>query len=242
MRKNHDKNQIWIGGKHTVIHALKNEKNIVYKIILSSKKNIDQVPKKYSNLITIKAHQEIDKLFRTKITHQGYAANIKERKIFQLSELEKHLSNYNEIVILNNVYDDRNIGSVIRSCVAFDIKCLILEKNNFRSSSELMNKSASGGMEYIDIYLVSNLNNVIKILKKNNYWVYSLDGESKKSIFSIKLDKKSAFIFGSEGDGIKSLIKKNSDEIVSIPINKRIESLNLSNSVSVVLLNIKKAR
>ena len=105
-----------------------------------------------------------------------------------------------------------------------------------------MNKSASGGMEYIDIYLVSNLNNVIKILQKNEYWVYSLDGGSKKNIFDIKFNKKSAFIFGSEGDGIKSLVKKNSDEIISIPINKKVESLNLSNSVSIVLSIIKKAR
>ena len=71
-----------------------------------------------------------------------------------------------------------------------------------------MNKSASGGMEYIDIYLVSNLNNVIKkVLQQNAYLVYSLDGKSNKSIFDIKFDKKSAFIFGSEGDGIKSLVK-----------------------------------
>ena len=105
-----------------------------------------------------------------------------------------------------------------------------------------MNKSASGGMEYIDIYLVSNLNNVIKVLQQNAYWVYGLDGKSNKSIFDIKFDKKSAFIFGSEGDGIKSLVKKNSDEIISIPINKKIESLNLSNSVSIVLSKIKKAR
>ena len=242
MKKNQDKNHIWIGGKHTVIHALKNDKNTIYKVILSSKKNRDQVPKKYLNLVTIKTHQEIDKLFRTKITHQGYAANIKERKIFQFSELEKNLSNYDEIVILNNVFDDRNIGSVIRSCVAFDVRCLILEKNNFRPSSELMNKSASGGIEYIDLFLVSNLNNVIKILKKNNYWVYSLDGDSNKSIFDIKLSKKVAYVFGSEGNGIKALIKKNSDEIISIPINKKIESLNLSNSVSIILSNIKKAR
>ena len=242
MTKNNDIKQFWLGGKHTVNHALKNENNTISKVFLSSKNYINEIPKKYLNLISIKSHQEIDKLFSTKINHQGYALKIKERKTFQFSELKKNIIKYDEIVILNNVFDDRNIGSIIRSCVAFNVKCLILEKNNFRAGSELMNKSASGGMEYIDIYLVSNLNNVIKVLQQNTYWVYSLDGKSNKSIFDIKFNKKSAFIFGSEGDGIKSLIKKNSDEIISIPINQKIESLNLSNSVSIVLSNIKKAR
>ena len=88
MTKNNDIKQFWLGGKHTVNHALKNENNTISKVFLS-KNYINEIPKKYLNLISIKSHQEIDKLFSTKINHQGYALKIKERKIFQFSELKK---------------------------------------------------------------------------------------------------------------------------------------------------------
>jgi len=239
--KQYKEHKTWIGGKHSVLHALKNEKNTIYNIALSSKKNLNLIPKHLLGLVKIKSLKEIDSLFKIEINHQGFSAEINALKTLSSPDLEKNIEKYKNVILLNNVFDDRNIGSIIRSCVAFNIKCLIIEKDNFRSNSQLMYKTASGGMEHIDIYLVTNLNNTIKVLKKNNFWTYSLDGEGDKNIFDLDLNTKSAFIFGSEGQGIQHLIKKNSDEIVSIPINKKIESLNLSNSVAIVLSLIKKS-
>ena len=233
--------KFWIGGKHTVIHALNNKKNTVYQIVLSSKKNLNLIPRHHLKLVKIRNSREIDTLFKTEINHQGFAVEINSTKTLTIQNLESNLETYKNVILLNKIFDDRNIGSIIRSCSAFDINCLIMEKDNFRPDSQLMYKTASGGMEHVNIYIVSNLNNAIKILKKNNFWIYSLDGAGKKNIYDLDFNTKSAFIFGSEGDGIQSLIKKNSDEIVFIPINKKIESLNLSNSVSIVLSLTKKS-
>ena len=138
-------------------------------------------------------------------------------------------------LILNELQDDRNIGSIIRSAVAFGANGIIMNKRHFRSKSHEMFKTASGAMEHVAICLVSNLNNAIKILKENNVWVYAMDSDSKKDIFDYNFNNRSAFVFGSEGSGISDLVKKNCDEVIKIGISKNMESLNVSNAVSSVL-------
>jgi 23S rRNA (guanosine2251-2'-O)-methyltransferase len=76
---------------------------------------------------------------------------------------------------------------------------------------------------------------VLEVLKKNNYWVYGLDGNSKENIEDQKWSNKNVFVFGSEGDGLRRLVKENCDHLIKIQINKEIESLNVSNAVSVTL-------
>ena len=99
-----------------------------------------------------------------------------------------------------------------------------------------MYKSASGGMEFINIIKVSNLNNAIEILKKNKVWIYGLDGNSKSgSVFKENFDKRLAFVLGSEDLGIKNLVKQNCDKILRIPINSNIGSLNVSNAAAAIL-------
>ena len=99
----------------------------------------------------------------------------------------------------------------------------------------MMYKSASGAMELVNIIPVSNITNALEVLKKNNYWVYGLDGHAKENIEDQKWSNQNAFVFGSEGEGLRRLVKENCDHLIKIQINKQIESLNVSNAVSVTL-------
>jgi 23S rRNA (guanosine2251-2'-O)-methyltransferase len=137
--------------------------------------------------------------------------------------------------VLDDITDQRNIGSIIRSCSAFDIDAIILLEKNYNPKSKMMYKSASGAMELVNIIPVSNITNALEVLKKNNYWVYGLDGHAKENIEGQKWSKQNAFVFGSEGEGLRRLVKENCDHIIKIDINKEIESLNVSNAVSVTL-------
>ena len=99
-----------------------------------------------------------------------------------------------------------------------------------------MLKSASGSIEYIKIYPVSNINNAIDVLKKKSYFIFGLDAQSKDTVYNQDIYcKKNVFVIGSEGDGISHLTKKNCDKLISIPINDKAESLNISNAVSAFL-------
>jgi 23S rRNA (guanosine2251-2'-O)-methyltransferase len=139
------------------------------------------------------------------------------------------------VVVLDDITDQRNIGSIIRSCSAFNIDAVILLDKNYNPKNKMMYKSASGAMELVNIIPVSNITNALEVLKKNNYWVYGLDGHAKENIEDQKWSNQNAFVFGSEGEGLRRLVKENCDHLIKIQINKEIESLNVSNAVSVTL-------
>ena len=113
---------------------------------------------------------------------------------------------------------------------------IIINQRSFRSNNFNLYKNASGAMEYMPILQVSNVANAIKILKQHEFWIYSLDQKSDNSFYQEVFSNRTAFVFGSENSGIKLNILNKSDKVLNIPINKNIESLNVSNAVSASLV------
>ena len=140
--------------------------------------------------------------------------------------------------------DPRNIGSLIRNAASFEIDGIIIKERNFPSESKLMYKAASGAIEYINIFEVSNINSTLKNLKEKNFWVYGFDGKGKKNFTDIEWKGNNILLFGSEGSGMHKHTSKYADFLVKIEISKKIESLNISNSAAIVFhhLNYLKKR
>ena len=234
----------FIVGKHAVIEALKNKKRKILKIFLTeeSKKNIHRENPKTNLLKNIKVHfktkKELDKYSKNEgILHQGYVAEIEH---LEKNDLKDFIKNKNNItfVCLDEVTDPRNIGSLIRSAASFNIDGLIVKERHFPSESKLMYKSASGCMEYLNIFEVSNINTTLKYLRDKNFWVYGFTSNSDKNFTDIKWQGNNVLLFGSEGHGLNHHTKKYTDFLVKININKNIESLNISNSAAIVFHHI----
>ena len=143
---------------------------------------------------------------------------------------------------LEDVTDPRNIGSIIRSAVSFNINGLIVKDRIFPSESKLLYKSASGCMEHINVFEVSNINTVLKYLKTINFWICGFDKDSEKDFTLHEWEGNNVLLFGSEGYGLKYQTMKNLDFSLKININKKIESLNISNSAAVVFHYISNLR
>ena len=136
--------------------------------------------------------------------------------------------------MLNGGTDPKNIWSVIRSASSFNIDGIIIKERHFPSESKLMYKAASGAIEYMNIFEVANINSTLKNLKEKNFWVYGFDGKGKKDFTAIDWKGNNILLFGSEGSGLHQHTSKYADFLVKIDINNRIESLNISNSASIV--------
>ncbi len=234
------KSSFFIAGRHAVIEALKNSKRRVLKIFLTedSKKNIHkQNPNK--NLlkdikIFYKSKKELDKYCRNDgVLHQGYIAEIEHLENLTLKEFIKNKSKLN-FVCLDEVTDPRNIGSLIRSAASFNIDGLIVKERHFPSESKLMYKSASGSIEHLNIFQVSNINTTLKFLREKNFWIYGFTANADKDFTKVDWKGNNVLLFGSEGYGIKHHTEKYTDFSVKININKNIESLNISNSAAIV--------
>jgi len=238
------KSSFFIVGKHAVIEALKNSNRKVLRLFLTeeSKKTIHRESPKKNLLkdikVFFKTKKELDKYSRNEgILHQGFVAEVEH---IENLELKQFIKNKNDLtlVCLNEVTDPRNIGSIIRSAASFNIDGLIVKERHFPNESKLMYKSASGCIEHLNIFEVSNINTTLKYLREKNFWVYGFDANSKKNFTEINWKGNNILLFGSEGFGIKKHTEKYTDFLVKIEINQNIESLNISNSASIVFHHI----
>ena len=235
-----NKSSFFIIGQHAVIEALRNPKRKVLRVFLTeeSKKNIHRKSPKKNLLEDIKVYfktkKELDK-YSTKenLLHQGYVAEVEHLEMPVLKEFIKEKKDIT-LVCLDGVTDPRNIGSLIRSAASFDVDGILIKERNFPKESKLMYKAASGAIEYINIFEVSNINSTLKNLKDKQFWVYGFDGNGKKNFTDIEWKGNNILVFGSEGFGMHQHTSKYADFLVKIDINERVESLNISNSAAIV--------
>ena len=237
------KSAFLIAGKHAVTEALKNPKRKVLRIFLTeeSKKNLNSrnLDKFLLKNVKIfyKTKKELDRLCsKDQILHQGLIAEIEPLEETNIKEFLIQNSEKKNItfVALEEVTDPRNIGSIIRSAASFDIDGIIVAERFHPSQSKLLYKSASGCIELLNIFEVSNINTTLKYLKSKNFWISGFDSESNKDFTKHDWGGKNVLLFGSEGYGLKHQTKKNSDFLLRININKNVESLNISNSASII--------
>ena len=236
-----------IVGKHAVLEALKNPSRKIERIFLTEdvKKRLNKenqeinLFKKVS--VFYKSKKELDNMCgKDETSHQGIIAEIEQLEEISLKDYLTENQNENiNIIALDGVTDPRNIGSIIRSAVAFDIDAILVKERSFPFKSKLLYKSASGGIEHIKIFRVSNVNTALKFLKTKNFWVSAFDVSGEKNFIKNNWKGRNILLFGAEGTGISYNVLKNVDFNFKINISKNIESLNVSNSVAVVCHYIK---
>ncbi len=243
-------NQVCIYGKHPVFAALLNKKRKIYQILVS--KNSEAELKQFiadkkincdSHLIRITDNDHINSLLPIGSTHQGFVLKTSPINLISYNQfldkiagLEKE--NLPPILILDSLTDPHNIGAIIRSSVAFGFRNIVVTERNFPLNSPVIAKTASGMLETIDLIAAQNLNSFLADLKKLGYWSVGLDGEAKTDISASKNYHPIALVLGSEGEGIRRLVKENCDLLVKINIHPEVESLNASNAAAIAMYEV----
>ena len=232
-----------IAGKHAVTEALKNYNRNVLKVFLTedSKKtlNKDNLNQQLLKDVKIfyKTKKELDRLCSSEqISHQNLIAEIEHKEEISIKDYLKENENNKNItfVALEDVTDPRNIGSIIRSAVSFNIDGIIVKERSFPSESKLLYKSASGCVEHVNIFEVANISTTLKYLKTKDFWICGFDSDGKKDFTKHDWNGNNVLLFGSEGYGLKYQTSKNCDFLLKININSKVESLNISNSAAVI--------
>ena len=241
--KNHNKsnkNHV-IYGIHSVKAALLNSKRTHSELILQENSNFPYEKFKSSlKKITFLDHKQFKKLYGNQQSTQGIVLITEDYLKPSLEEFIQ-IENKNTksvILVLDQITDPQNIGSIMRSCALFNCKGIIVSKDNSPELTPSLLKAASGAAEVVNYFKVTNIRRILLDLKKNGYWVYGFDSSSK-SKSSLNFEKKSVLVFGSEGKGIRDLIKKECDVFIRLKMEKvskfEIDSLNVSNASSIAL-------
>ena len=238
-------NAINIYGNHPAKSALLSSNRNCY-LLCTTKKKINYwkdflISSKIIVKIVLLDTHELDNICNSK-NHQGiivFSSKIIKKKLF---DYLKNLSGKkNRILILDQLTDPQNVGSIIRSAFAFNFDAVCLLKNNSPIETASLIKASAGEIDNIQILEIGNLAQEIKILKKESFFIYGLDGEGEKRIEEIdKSDDRIAFIIGAEGKGLRNLTKQNVDQIFKIEINLKCNSLNASNAAAVAMYELSK--
>lgn len=232
-----------IEGKNSVTEALNSDVTF-NKLYIN--KNL-QIPK-----ITLLAKQRnvrvdfVDKAILDKISvtknHQGVIAEISD---FEYASLDSILQKTKEkdgfLVLLDGIEDPHNLGSIVRVCEGAGVDAIVIEKQRACPVNETVVRVSAGAIAHMDIARVTNLNSTIKELKDNGYWIFGCE-LGGKDLFKSNLKGKLALIIGSEGKGIGSLTKSLCDEIITLPMFGKVNSLNASTATSVFVYEVIRQR
>lgn len=146
----------------------------------------------------------------------------------------------NKIVILEDIQDPGNLGTIIRSSVAFNVDTLVLSNNTVDLYNPKVIRATQGMLFKSNIIIENDLENLIKNLKQNNYTIYTTNVKNGNSLKTIEKKDKVAIIMGNEGSGVSDKLNSLADKYLYIDMNKNCESLNVAVATSIILYELDK--
>lgn len=223
-----------------VVNEILNSKTKIYKVFLDNNYKDEEILNKIDKRGLKKFHIDKNKLDKMcgSSTNQGIAMDIEEFNYYDIKAIEED-DKANFVVMLDSLEDPHNFGAIIRTCECAGVDYIIIPRNRSVSVNSTVYKTSSGALSNVKIVEVVNLHNTIKKLKDLGYWVYGSDAKGK-DYRSIDFSGKTCLIIGSEGHGLKQIVNNSCDEIISLPMKGKINSLNASVAAGIFIYEIMK--
>ncbi len=235
---------VLIWGIHPILETLRNHPGLVLEIITQER----QASAKQQEIIELAELRGIHLRHQPQLplppgpqpNHQGVVARLKRLPSYALQDL---LDAGNglvapTLVALDSIQDPHNLGAIIRSAAAAGATGVIIPKDRSAPLDGAAAKVAAGTMNLIKICVVTNLVDALLEIKEAGYWIFGAEGASGKSIYENDLSGKACLVIGSEGKGLRPLVRKQCDFLISIPMSGQVESLNASVAAGVMLFEI----
>ena len=234
-----------IYGIHAVEAAIRNHPENVLQVFVQQGRNDNRVKvlldiAKNSGLSTQFISNDKLKEKCPKARHQGVVAEIRHIKSSELSLDDILNKEQLLLLVLDEVQDPHNIGACLRTADAVGVDAVVVSKNRSPALSAVIRNVASGAAETVPYIMVTNLARALDTLKENNVWLIGTSGEVDQTIYDTKVTQRMALIMGSEGKGMRRLTREACDELVSIPMQGTVESLNISVATAVCLYEIRR--
>ncbi|GAE03966.1 TrmH family RNA methyltransferase [Clostridium botulinum B str. Osaka05] len=238
-----------IEGRNAVIEALKSNKTIEKVMVAKgdlegSIKIIISLAKEKGIVINEVDRKKLDSISQTR-AHQGVIAFTTPYQYCAVEDIIRYAKQKEEdpfIVILDEIEDPHNFGSILRTAEVCGVHGVIIPKRRNVGVTPTVYKTSAGAVEYMKISKVTNINNVIDKLKEKGIWIYGADMCGNDYCFDVSLSGPIALVIGSEGRGISKLTKNKCDVLVKIPMFGNITSLNASVAGGMLMYEILKQR
>ena len=238
-----------VEGRNSVLELLESKKDInkifitkgekhgsIFKIIAKAKEN--------KVMIVEKEKRKMDEIAQNK-NYQGVIAFVPPFEYCDIQDILQEAKKKNEdpfILILDEIEDPHNLGSIIRTAETAGVHGIIIPKRRAATVNSTVNKVSAGAVQYMKIARVNNLSDAIEKLKKEGLWICGTDINADKYYYQQDLTGPIGIVIGNEGKGIGQKIKNNCDFLVKIPMKGKVTSLNASVSTGIILYEIVKQK
>ena len=237
-----------IEGRNPIIEALRSDRPID-KLMISntskegSIKKIIGMAKEKNIVIQYVDKHKLDEI-STSHSHQGVIAVVSDYKYYELEDLFEIARERGEdpfFIILDEITDPHNLGTIIRTADAVGAHGVIIPKRRSVHITSVVAKASAGAVEYVPVCKVTNIANTIKHLKKEGLWIAAADMDGGV-FYEQDLTGPLALVIGSEGFGVSRIVKQNCDFVVKMPMIGNVSSLNASVAGGILLYEIFRQR
>ncbi|MGL5822191.1 MAG: 23S rRNA (guanosine(2251)-2'-O)-methyltransferase RlmB [Sarcina sp.] len=239
-----------VEGRNAVIELLKSGRTTIEQIFIANGKiegsitKIIALAKEKKVMIKEVDRKKLDSLSETN-AHQGVIAQITPFKYSEVEDILEYAESRDEkpfIIILDELEDPHNLGSIVRTAELCGVHGIIIPKRRNVGVTGTVYKTAAGAIEHMKIAKVTNINNEIDKLKAKGVWVYGSDIRGTEFSYNVNFSGACALIIGNEGKGMSKLTAKKCDMLVKIPMVGKINSLNASVAGGIMMYEVMKSR
>jgi 23S rRNA (guanosine2251-2'-O)-methyltransferase len=232
----------WLYGTHTVQAALANPRRKVYRAVLTARA-AEEIGAKLLGRVKseIADVDSIARLLPPGSVHQGVALQCDKLPNRALADVLAIPSTRRRIVlVLDQISDPHNAGAILRSAAAFGVAAVISQDRNAPAESGVLAKAASGALDTVPYVQVVNISRALEELGKHEFWRIALAGDGETALAEAAPTGDVAIVLGSEGSGIRRLVRERCDAAAFIPMDAAMESLNVSNAAAIALYELRR--
>ena len=234
----------WLYGLHAVQAALANPRRRLGRACLTPRAE-ETIGEKLLGRVRVEVMEpgNIDRLLPAGAVHQGAALECWPLKNRDLDGILAEAKDTRRVVlVLDQLSDPHNVGAILRTAAAFGVTAVIVQDRNAPPQSGALAKAASGALDLIPYVEVVNIARTLDQLAEKGFWRIALAGDGEQNLAEAVPEGDVALVLGSEGAGIRRLVREHCEVAAFIPISKTVESLNVSNAAAVALYELNRAR
>jgi 23S rRNA (guanosine2251-2'-O)-methyltransferase len=230
-------------GLHPVLEALNAARRHFFEIFVDTKKASRRIHKVIAAAESAKLPQkkinadQLDALAGSS-AHQGVAARVSPYPFAALEDMlaaDDIAAGTCGVLLLDQIQDPHNLGAIVRTASCVGLSGIVLPKDRSVYPTPAVSKASAGALEHVKLARVTNMARTIDLLKERGLWIYGADRGADRSLYACDLTGSAGFVIGSEHKGIRPLVKKKCDILMSIPQAGPIQSLNASVATGIVL-------
>jgi 23S rRNA (guanosine2251-2'-O)-methyltransferase len=235
-----------IYGMNPLAESLRGAPEEVVKVIIASGRKGPAIEKilELASLhgipVVFQDHSAMDRLVG-RVAHQGIIGLCREHTYASLDKIidNRHPELQGDLILLvDGVMDPHNLGALIRTAHCFGANGVVIPFHRAAAVTPAVVKASAGAVRHIPVAMAVNLGQAIDSLKENQYWIYGADADADRDMVAMNFEGRIGLVVGSEGKGIRPLIRKKCDFLFSVPMVGEIDSLNVSVATGIVLYSI----